>query len=312
MLSPTNPNSIHIFLQRTLTITLLTLCFACVSVAAQTIKVVSWNVESGGSNDQTIRQRMATFQGVDLWGLSEVASVSSAGVFETGAEDGEQANFNRVVGTTGASDRLAIIFNATRFQLMRQQELTDIGSGNQRAPLIAELRDVSSNKNFLFMVNHLARGDANLRRQQATKLNTWVRNQTLPVIAVGDYNFDWEVVGGDQNHDVGYDNMINAGAWTWIRPATLIKSQCSPSFNSVLDFIFVNAAAQTWPGTAEILVEPNDCVASPLTSDHRPVLGTFNMGGVAGPQLTKEELLRKIEAIERQLTELKETVRRLP
>lgn len=286
--------------------------FSSLSVTAQTLTVVSWNVESGGSDDQTIRQRMASFQGVDVWGLSEVAGVASAGIFETGAEDGEEATFDRIVGTTGGADRLAIIFNSERFQLVRQQELTNIGSGNQRAPLVAELREIASNRNFLFMVNHLARGNANLRRQQATQLNEWVRTQTLPVIAVGDYNFDWEVVGGDQQHDIGYDNIANAGAWTWVRPATLIKSQCSPNFDSVLDFIFVNGAAQSWSGTAEILVVPNDCDPSPLTSDHRPLVGTFNMGGPGVTRLTKEQILRKIEEIERQLTQLKEAVRLLP
>lgn len=299
-------------IKRTLTLALLTLTFASISVTAQTVTVVSWNVESGGSDNQTIRQRMASFQGVDLWGLSEVASVSAAGVFETGAEDGEAANFNRIVSTTGGGDRLAIIFNANRFRLVRSQELTHINQGNHRAPLVAELQEITTNRNFLFMVNHLARGDAALRRRQATQLNEWVRTQTLPVIAVGDYNFDWDVVGGDQNHDLGYDNMTNGGAWTWVRPATLMKTQCSPQFNSVLDFIFVNTAAQSWSGTSEILVVPNDCDPSPLTSDHRPVIGRFNIAGDGGPRFTKEEILRKIEEIERQLIQLKEAVRRLP
>ncbi len=300
------------FLKHSLATGLFTLTFACLTVTAQTLTVVSWNVESGGSDDQTIRQRMASFEGVDVWGLSEVASVAAAGVFETGAEDGEEANFEKIVSTTGGGDRLAIIFNADRFRLVRSQELLNINQGNHRAPLVAELQEVASNRNFLFMVNHLARGNAALRRQQATQLNDWVRTQTLPVIAVGDYNFDWEVIGGDQDHDVGFDNMTNGAVWTWVRPATLIKSQCSPNFNSVLDFIFVNAAAQSWSGTSEIIVVPNDCDPSPLTSDHRPLFGTFNMGGDGGPRLTKEQLLRKIEEIERQLIQLKDAVRRLP
>jgi endonuclease/exonuclease/phosphatase (EEP) superfamily protein YafD len=162
------------------------------------------------------------------------------------------------------------------------------------------------------MVNHLARGDAALRRRQASQLNEWVRTQTLPVIAVGDYNFDWDVVGGDQNHDLGYDNMTNGSAWTWVRPPTLIKTQCSAGFNSVLDFVFVNAAAQSWGGTSEIIVEPNDCVSSPLTSDHRPLVGRFNMGGDGGTLITKDQLLRRIEEIERQLIQLKDNVRRMP
>jgi endonuclease/exonuclease/phosphatase family protein len=276
---------------------------------AQTLTVVSWNVESGGSDDQTIRQRIGSFQGVDVWGLSEVNNATSASTFELGAEDGEDANFERIVGTTGGADRLTILYNADRFRLIRSEELTDIGSGNHRAPLVAELQEIATNKSFLFMVNHLARGNNTLRHQQATKLNEWVRTQTLPVIAVGDYNFDWEVVGGDQDHDTGYDNMTAANVWTWVRPASLIKSQCSPNFNSVLDFIFVNSGAQSWSGSSQIIVEPNDCDASPLTSDHRPLVGTFNIS--AGP-LTKEQLLRKIEEIERQLTQLKDAVRLLP
>ncbi len=52
----------------------LALAFLAAAASAQTLTVVSWNVESGGSDDQTIRTRMASFEGVDLWGLSEVAS----------------------------------------------------------------------------------------------------------------------------------------------------------------------------------------------------------------------------------------------
>lgn len=299
-------------LKRSVQITFIALSLTCLTVTAQTVTVVSWNVESGGSDNQTIRQRMAGFQGVDLWGLSEVASASAAGVFETGAEDGEAASFDRIVSTTGGGDRLAIIFNANKFRLVRSQELMHINQGNHRAPLVAELQEITTTRNFLFMVNHLARGDAALRRRQATQLAEWVRTQTLPVIAVGDYNFDWDVLGGDQTHDLGYDNMTNGGAWTWVRPPTLIKTQCSPGFNSVLDFIFVNAAAQSWSGTSEIIVEQNDCVASPLTSDHRPLVGRFNMGGNGGILITKDQLLRRIEEIERQLVQLKDTVRSMP
>lgn len=64
-----------------------------------------------------------------------------------GAEDGENANFEKVVGTTGGGDRLALIFNANRFRLVRSQELTHINQGNHRAPLVAELQEISSNRN---------------------------------------------------------------------------------------------------------------------------------------------------------------------
>src|SRR5215207_8741780 len=99
--------------RRALALASVTFLLASFSAAsAQQLTVVSWNVESGGSDDQVVRSRIGSFQGVDLWGLSEVASPASAGVFELGAEDGEDANFERVVGTTGGGDRLAILFNA--------------------------------------------------------------------------------------------------------------------------------------------------------------------------------------------------------
>jgi hypothetical protein len=34
-------------------------------------------------------------------------------------------------------------------------------------------------------------------------LNGWARIQTLPVIAVGDYNFDWSVTNGEAGHERG-------------------------------------------------------------------------------------------------------------
>ena len=139
----------------------------------------------------------------------------------------------------------------------------------------------------------------------------WVRTQTLPVIAVGDYNFDWDVVGGNQNHDLGYDNVINSGAWTWVRPATLIKSQCSPQFNSVLDFIFVNSPAQGWSGTSEILVEPNDCVFIPaLRVTTHLFAGYSTWMAVNRHRSLREELLRRIEENRRRRTrcKLKEAV----
>lgn len=42
---------------------------------------------------------------------------------------------------------------------------------------------------FLFMVNHLTRGNQDIRRKQAEGLREWARLQTVPVIAAGDYSF---------------------------------------------------------------------------------------------------------------------------
>ena len=285
----------------------------------QRLVVVGWNLESGESSDTFIANRVRTFQGVDLWGLSEVLNDTTVSIFETAAEDGENADFRRVLSESGGADRLAIIYNATRFTLLRQMELHRITydsdtlppGRNQRSPLVVELRENASGKQFMFMVNHLARGDNDLRRLQAERLNTWVRQQTVPVIATGDYNFDWEVSGGDTNHDVGYDRMIAQSAWSWVRPTTLIKSQCDANHNSVLDFVFVNAAARNWQGSAIILQVPGDCNDDNEKPDHRPVQAEFNLSGSGGVP-TKAELLQQVQEVERQLQQLRALIERLP
>lgn len=299
--------------------TVLLLLLFCLPTLGQRLVVVGWNLESGESSDTFIANRVKTFQGVDIWGLSEVLNDTTASIFEAAAEDGENADFRRILSESGGNDRLAIIYNATRFTLVRQLELHRITydsdtlppGRNQRSPLVVELRENTTGKQLMFMVNHLARADNNLRHLQAERLNAWVRQQTVPVIAMGDYNFDWEVSGGDNHHDAGYDKITANNAWTWVRPATLIKSQCDPNRDSVLDFVFVNAGARTWQGRATILQVPGDCNDDNDKPDHRPVQAEFNLSGGSGTP-TKAELLQQLQEVERQLQQLRALLERLP
>jgi endonuclease/exonuclease/phosphatase family metal-dependent hydrolase len=240
--------------------------------------------------------------------------------FEVAAEHDEGgADYTCILSTTGCGDRLGIVFNATRLQLIGSQELHRVtynadqppAGRCQRSPLVAEFQDTRSNRRFLFVVNHLARSDNALRRDQGQRLNEWVRTQTLPVITCGDYNFDLSVTNGDQNHDVGFDRMVADNHWTWMRPATLIRSQCNPNFDSVLDFVFVNTAARPLALTSVILQEANDCGNVAANPDHRPLRAEFELAAVA-PAPTRAELLERMEALERQMLELKTLIQRLP
>jgi len=218
---------------------------------AQALRVVGFNVESGGARPDVVDDLIAEAQGVDLWGFSEVQDAIRATMFAQAAAEGETGTFAPILGTTGG-DRLLIVYHCDRFDLVRSFELTDINiGGNVRAPLAAQLRLKPAGPEFLFMVNHLYRSNTERRHEQARLLNVWARSQTLPVIAVGDYNFDWDVSNGDTVHDRGYDLLIVDGVFTWIRPPSLIRTQCS--FNSVLDFVFVTGAARQWRASSEIL-----------------------------------------------------------
>jgi hypothetical protein len=306
--------------QRFISVAFLVALFG-VYASAQRLTVIGWNLESGGSSSTAIAERVRRFQGVDLWGLSEVAGDATLKAFEVAAEDGEHADFQRLISLTGCGDRLGIVFNATRLQLLRAEELHQVTYNAdepppgrcERSPLVAEFRDSRSNRRFLFMVNHLARGDNNLRHNQAQRLNEWVRTQTLPVIATGSYNFNWSVTNGDRNHDAGFDRMVAGGHWAWIRPKTLVRSQCNTNNNIILDFVFVSMAARAFALTSEILQEANDCRNTAVNPDYRPLKAVFDfIGAPADPGPSRAELLQRIEALEREILELKALMQRWP
>ena len=50
--------------------------------------------------------------------------------------------------------------------------------------------DQQSGRELLFVTVHLARGKPEIRQEQARGLRNWARDQALPIIAAGDFNFD--------------------------------------------------------------------------------------------------------------------------
>lgn len=293
------------------------------------LTVVGFNVESGGADIAVLRKQVADMQGVDLWGFAEVEGEDWARELDKGAEEGENASFDVVLGASGQKDRLAIAFNTDRFELVRKFELGDINiEGKVRAPLVIQVKDRAlGGLEFLFMVNHLYRGNDAGRHQQGELLNAWAKAQTLPVIAVGDYNFDYLVEGGDQGaRDVGYNNMTKDDVWTWVKPVTL-EGTSTPSRRrpaAVLDFVFVAGGAKQWKATSEVVKLPNEFTDRDKMSDHRPVLAHFDLPGEPAPVTTQErtidpaarereaqQLDEQIETLKKQLQELQERRKKL-
>jgi hypothetical protein len=103
--------------------------------AQEEIVVIGWNAESGDANPDTVGGRIAEIDGCDIWGMCEIQNSTWADQFEISAEDGEGANFSYVLGTTGGGDKMQIIYNADRFELVESFELHRINiSGSVRAP----------------------------------------------------------------------------------------------------------------------------------------------------------------------------------
>jgi endonuclease/exonuclease/phosphatase family metal-dependent hydrolase len=289
-----------------------TACFICLllivcslTALAQTLTVAAWNLESGDSTTPTLAARVRGFQGVDVWGFSEVQNQSVLNDMTTAAGDGETgAAFRSILGTTGSGDRLGIVYNSTRLQLISSEELDDINvSGTVRAPLVALFRDNTTTKEFYFMVNHLYRGSADGRHEQSRLLNQWAAGQNKSVIVVGDFNYDLNA-DNPSDRDEGFNLLTRQDVFVWARPATLVRTQCS--YNSVLDFVFVSGEAKRWAVQAAIDARTNDCPDDANKSDHRPITATFTITGTPVTTVNRrEEILQRIRGLEEQLRQLR-------
>ena len=237
-------------------------------------RMFSWNVESEGSDPHVIAQQLPTFGAYDIYALTEVLA-ESFDLFRSATGK----NFESIDSTTGNNDRMQIIFNADRFELLRRIELHDVNFKRRyRSPLAAHFRDKTSGTQFIVMVNHLARGKAEIRAEQATQLVAWARDQNLPVIALGDYNFDY--VFATKKGNEGMVNMMRDNIWRWIEPSEMIDTNWFDNPRepdgkddypgSMLDFAFVSGSAKEWKAVCNVLVREGDFPDDESTSDHRP------------------------------------------
>src|SRR5688572_17551139 len=110
---------------RNIFVSLLALGLA-VPAWAQTLTVAGFNVESGAANPNVIAEQIGPLDDIDLWGFSEVKNSTEARALQQGAEDGESATFESILGTTGSEDRLLIVYNSDRLELVRSGELHDL------------------------------------------------------------------------------------------------------------------------------------------------------------------------------------------
>ncbi|RKZ18784.1 hypothetical protein DRQ50_03465 [bacterium] len=261
---------------------LLLLILPTLGVTQTRIKVLSWNLEDRENDPATVADQLRQLEGFDILGLSEVADANIS-IYRSAAMEGEGARghaprFEFILGTTGNSvQRLAIIYDAKRFKELERMELEHMNDGNHRAPLAVRLQLKGTTETFVFMVNHLARGNAELRQQQARQLRVWASRQGEPVIAVGDYNFDFEIDTGRGNtaFHIMLDEQDGESVFKWIRPAELFASGMSGRYYAVLDFVLVANLPVHWSAASRILIHGFGPGDSPQTSDHRPVQGRF-------------------------------------
>lgn len=239
--------------------------------------LLSWNVESDGAESKVICDQLADLNKNDHYDIFTLSEVLPADLKKFRYALGK--HYKYVYSKSGFSDRLEILYNENKFELVRHFEIKEINILNRyRAPLVAHLKDRANGTEFLVMVNHLARGKAEIRQKQATMLVEWARDQTLPVFALGDYNFDF--VFKTRKGNPAFSNMLKDNIWRWVEPVELIDTNWYDNPRnpdgiddypgSILDFAFVAGSAKNWKSTCRVLVREGDFPDDETTSDHRP------------------------------------------
>lgn len=248
--------------------------------AASPIRILAWNIESGGSDTQVIIEQLQSDEmpDFDIVALSEVPSNAIGQI-------GRALGWSYHGGSRGGEDRLMIVWSP-RFESLEQLELRKVGNtempgGNNRSPIYNRLRDRKTGFEFIVMNNHFTRGKEENRNLQAKLIVEWARHIDIPTIAVGDYNLDFDFQTKKGN--LAFDLIQTDNIWKWIQPIELIDTNWSDPDgdgrdnypDSMLDFVFVVGPEARWNVTCEVVVRPNDFPDDDKTSDHRPVMATI-------------------------------------
>lgn len=253
-----------------------------------TLSILSWNVQSpgkyGGEADpEVLAELLQGFTGYDVYAFCEVLDQNWADGFKNALEEGEGGEFTLVLGTTGwGGDKLLVLYRTSTLEMTAEpEELMAMKEGGGRAPLVVPLGLKSGGQRFLFVMNHLHSSSTSKRLSQVQKLNAWARDQEVPVIAAGDYNFFDVRPSGSPQNDEGFRLLTEGDVFRWVRPQELVQTQFDPHYDIdwILDFVFVSGEAQGWEASSEILLadRPREYFLTPSMTDHRPVSVTFRL-----------------------------------
>lgn len=237
---------------------------------AEPLYVGSFNINSAVASKSKIASQIAEHNNISIWGLSEATNDWSLKIISTLKESGN-GEFGVIKGTSARDKNfLQIYYDINKYHLISHIELDEINKEKRvRAPLVAKFRNLKTNEVFLFMVNHLYRANKAARYEQSQQLNQWIKQQKLPVIAVGDYNYDMSPYNTNKR-DPGYDAITKDRILSWVEPDVLLPSQCS-EYESILDFIFISNKINLIEANSKISYPEVEYCTTSKNSDHRPV-----------------------------------------
>ncbi len=254
----------------------------------------SLNLRPSQSDLATISLQIATItkqDKVSVWGLSQVQNKAWAQQIVSTLKKVTGTTYKYAIGSTGGAERLAVIYDSDRLAAKDIDEIFGLNiGGNVRAPLVVTFRDHQTDQKFKFMVNHLYRTDAQRRLAQAIGLTQWIKEIKYPVIAVGNYNFDWVVSDGQDQVGAGFKALTAANAFTWVKPKVLQPTICDNKSPTIQDFIFAANSGTILKSDRSEILNKDDKFCQIVAGDnakraltHVPVIATFSV--LASPKV---------------------------
>ncbi|MGB5623738.1 MAG: endonuclease/exonuclease/phosphatase family protein, partial [Gammaproteobacteria bacterium] len=256
------------------------------AAGAGTLAVVAFNVDSADASDDFIATQLRKSEGIDIWGLTEVWQKQGwPETLRLGAEKGGDTAYGSLLGSTGANDRMLILYRRDRLELLASEEILEARATERHAaPLAAHFRP-GEGPDFMIVVVNFS-DQASRRAQQSAGLAAWAQAQTLPVVAVGSFNFDLR----EDESDTEFDRFLASAGWSWLRPEPNIGTWCGRR-GRIADNVLLGGEARSWRSDASVMYPQNNyCPDDVRSSDHRPVLARFAFDGtVAVPEASMQE-----------------------
>lgn len=246
------------------------------------LTVFAWNTNSGLPWDASthagqirfVREAIAA-SGADIVALSEVAP-DWFDEIENRAD--EERPTGLVRSTSGCNQRLAVLFDEQRLDVLSRDEMTGVPettNGCRRAPLVVGFRDRVTGAEFDLVALHLYRGEGadgdRDRAGEAMRLRQLLEARgSRPVVVIGDANVDCPVDSAPQGCNAAFEELVAGDFLRWVDFVERASTSCSGRYDSMLDIALVGRGVESWAPRA--VVHRDDVYCDEMASGaHRPI-----------------------------------------
>ena len=251
------------------------------SAHARNLNVVSFNLEARGANIHVLAnqlEHLSREKDVDIWFFTDIQPEWTDELANAVAI-GSEIEVDFIPRKGGRDNRFLIVYDKERFEVLAVDN-PEIGrSFRKNTVSLVKFKERESGKSFMTLLQPYSQSNY-LPTYITEDLNAWAEQLNDPVVALGHFDFEWSISKGDTFLDRKYLEMVSGDIFKWVRPITLIPTNCERR-DEISDFILTSGGANNWSAHAEIIqMGLNYCVdhrKNNHDSNHRPVYASFKI-----------------------------------